>query len=73
MLVALLEIDYFLPVVHCCFFIFTDVVPLISGRGLKFCACIISRLGPASAAYIIAATVVNPHLARTDFEFCVNQ
>ena len=35
---ALLEIDCFLPVVHCCFFIFTDALPLISGRGLKFCA-----------------------------------
>ena len=32
---ALLEIDCFLPVVHCCF---TDAVPLISGHGLKFCA-----------------------------------
>ena len=43
---ALLEIDCFLPVVHHCFFVFTDAVPLISGRGLKFCARIISCLGP---------------------------
>ena len=33
---AFLEIDCFLPVVHHCFFIFTDAVSLISGRGLNF-------------------------------------
>ena len=37
-IVALLEIDWFLPVVHRCFFIFTDALSLTSGRGLRFCA-----------------------------------
>ena len=36
---ALFEIDCFLPVVHRCFLIFTNALPLISGHGLKFCAC----------------------------------
>ena len=34
-LMILKSLTVFLPVVHRCFSIFTDAVPLISGRGLK--------------------------------------
>ena len=48
-IVALLEIDCFFAcnVVHRCFFIFTDALPLISGRGLKFCARTVFALAPS--------------------------
>ena len=50
-IIALLEIDYFPPVVHP---IFTDELPLISGRGLKFARALTSwppHIKYASATY----------------------